>query len=85
MSRVECDTGIGNAVRVSCDSVNYGLRESKIMVTHGTVVVQTKHIYKIDHSFWVSKALLAPKPHQETIYNIMFFKWQFCVNYIRLN
>jgi hypothetical protein len=72
--RVECDTGIGNAVLVSCDSVNYGLRESKIMETHGTVVVQMKHIYKIDHSSWVSKALLTPKPQQETSHDITFFK-----------
>ena len=27
----------------------------------------------------MSKALLAPKPHQETVYDIMFFKWRFCV------
>ena len=34
---------------------------------------------------WLFKALLAPKPHQEHVWNIDNFVWCFCVNYIPLN
>ena len=34
---------------------------------------------------WLSRATLAPKPHQETITDIDEFIWRFCINYILLN
>ena len=34
---------------------------------------------------WLFKAILAPKPHQEHVYNIEDFIWSLCVNYIPLN
>ena len=33
----------------------------------------------------MSKGLLAQNPHQETVYDIVDFKWRLCVNYIKLN
>ena len=33
----------------------------------------------------MSTGLLDPKPQQETVYDIVDFKWWFCVNYIKLN
>ena len=33
----------------------------------------------------MSKGLITPKPHQETVCDIVGFKWRFCVNYIKLN
>jgi hypothetical protein len=34
---------------------------------------------------WLSQALLAPKPHQEHVFNIADYIWRLCVNYIMLN
>ena len=70
----KCDIDTGNASQVLCDNVNFGPQESKIMETHIATLVEMKHIYELDHSSWISKALLAPKPRQETIHDIMFFK-----------
>ena len=81
----ECDVDTGNAAPVSCGNIKYGPRESKEMEKHIGALCHMAHIYEVEHSAWISKALLAPKPHQETIYDIMFFKWRFCVNYICLN
>ena len=81
----ECDINTGNSRLISCVNVNYGPRESKVMENHISVLVQMKHSYQISHSRWMSKGLLAPKPHQENVYGIVDFKWLFCVNYIKLN
>ena len=50
-----------------------------------SVLVQIKHSCQISHSRWMSKLLLAPKPHQETVYDIVDFKWRLYVNCIKLN
>jgi hypothetical protein len=42
------------------------------------------HIEQITDGQWLFKALLEPKPHQETVYNIDDFVWCFCFNYIPL-
>ena len=36
-------------------------------------------------SQWCSKVVLAPKPHQEQVTNIIDFVWRFCVNFRLLN
>ena len=81
----ECDIDTGDAAPISCGNVNYGARESKIMDKHIAALVDMTHAYGIPHSAWMFKGLLAPKPHQTTCYDILNFKWRFCVNYIRLN
>jgi hypothetical protein len=45
-------------------------------------VVQIRQIHD---GQWLFKVLLAPKPHQEQVWNIKDFVWCFCVNYIPLN
>ena len=70
----ECDIDTGDASPVTCGNVNYGPRESKIMEKHIAALVEVNHVYEISTSRWMSKALLAPKPHQESVYDIMFFK-----------
>jgi hypothetical protein len=42
-------------------------------------------IYQIFHGEWLSPALLAPKPHQEHIFDIEDYVWRLCINYIALN
>jgi hypothetical protein len=43
------------------------------------------HIGQVTDGRWLFKALLAPKPHQEHVWDIDKFVWRFCVNYIPLN
>jgi hypothetical protein len=43
------------------------------------------HIRQIHDGEWQSKAILAPKPHQEGVINIFNFVWRFCINYAPLN
>ena len=81
----ECDIDTGNARPISCGNVNYGPIEYKVTEKHISVLVHMKHSYHISHSWWMSKGLLAPKPHQENVYDIVDFKWRFYVNYIKLN
>ena len=38
-----------------------------------------------DNSSWLSRVVLAPKPHQEEILEIYDFIWRFCISYIALN
>ena len=81
----ECDIDTGDATPISCGNVNYGVREAKIMDKHIAALVEMTHAYGIQSSAWMAKGLLAPKPHQTTCYDILNFKWRFCINYIRLN
>ena len=68
----ECDTDTCDAAPVTCGNVNYVPCESKIMEKHIAAFVDMGHIYEIEISTWLSKALLESKPNQETIYDIMF-------------
>ena len=52
------------------------------MENHLVALVKMAPIYEIKYIIWMSKALLAPELHQETIYDIMSFKCRFCGNYI---
>ena len=81
----ECDIETGDAKPILCGNVNYGPRESVIMRKHIKALLNIDHIDQIRQSLWMFPALLAAKPHQETIYDITDFKWRFCVNYINLN
>jgi hypothetical protein len=38
-----------------------------------------------DDSSWLSRIVLAPKPHQEEVLEISDFIWRFCISYIALN
>ena len=81
----ECEINTGINPPVAARKINYGPREAEIMNKHIAVLLDLGHIETSPGSGWLSKALLAPKPHQESIYDIKKFKWRFCVNYIGLN
>ena len=50
-----------------------------------TKLIKLGHVKQIHKGEWLSKPLLAPKPHQENITDINDFILRFCVNYIPLN
>eukprot|EP00957_Ditylum_brightwellii_P212190 15367054-Ditylum_brightwellii.AAC.2 len=50
-----------------------------------TALLHGEFIDEIADGEWLSRATLAPKPHQEAVTSIDDFVWCFCVNYIPLN
>jgi hypothetical protein len=63
----------------------YGPKETPIMRKAIAALKKVGHIHQITDGRWLFKALLAPKPHQEHVWNIDDFVWRVCVNYIPLN
>jgi hypothetical protein len=81
----ECIIDTGTAAPIAVKKINYGEHEIPIMRKCIAKLAEVGHIRQIHEGGWLFKALLAPKPHQEHIYNIDDFVWRFCVNYIPLN
>ena len=81
----ECIIDTGDARPIAVKKILYGERETVIMRRCIAALAKVGHIEQITDGQWLFKALLAPKPHQETVYNIEDFVWRFCVNYIPLN
>ena len=70
----ECHIDTGDAKPIACKNVNYGERESIIMDRHIGVLQKMDHIEQTFLGEWLSRALLAPKPHQEGIYDLANYK-----------
>ena len=81
----ECHIDTGTASPVRCRRVQYGPRESKIMMPMIDKLESLGQIHQIFEGEWLSNGLLAPKPHQENVFDIGNYVWRFCVNYIGLN
>ena len=80
----ECIIDTGNACPIAVKKILYGERETVIMRRCIAALAKVGHIEQITDGHWLFKALLAPKTHQETVYNIKDFVWRFCINYIPL-
>ena len=74
----------GSAQPVACRPPHYGFHEGKIMQESINDLLSNSWIRTCSGP-WLSKAVLAPKPHQELITDIADFVWRFCVNYRALN
>ena len=81
----ECVIDTGSARPIAVKKINYGPREIPKMRACIAALEKVGHIEQIHDGQWLFKCLLAPKPHQEHVYNIAEFVWRFCVNYIPLN
>ncbi len=81
----ECVIDTGTARPIAVKKILYGERKSVIMRRCIAALAKGGHIRQITDRQWLFKALLAAKPHQESVYNIDDFVWRFCVNYIPLN
>jgi hypothetical protein len=75
----------GNASPITIKKIIYGTRKTPIMRKSIAVLEKVGHIKKNHDGQLLFKAMLAPKPHQETVTDIGDFVWRFCVNYIWLN
>ena len=81
----ECEIDTGNAAPIRCKNPTFGPHETPIIEQAIAKLVELKLADQIHDGEWLSKPLLAAKPHQENVTDIADFVWRFCVNYIRLN
>ncbi len=81
----ECVIDTGTSQPIAVKKILYGERKSIIMRRCIAALAEVGHICQITDRQWLFKALLAAKPHQESVYNIDDFVWHFCMNYIPLN
>ena len=81
----ECVIDTGDARPIAVKKILYGKCKTVIMQRCIAALAKVGHIEQITDGQWLLKALLALKPHQETVYNIEDFVWHLCVNYIPLN
>ena len=80
-----CEIDTGNAKPVRCKNPTFGPLETPVMEKAIAKLVELKLCDPIIDGEWLSKPLLAAKPHQENVTDIADFVWRFCVNYIALN
>ena len=81
----ECHIDTGSHPPISCRKVTYGPLESPKIQKAIDQLLDLHQIHQVFDGAWLSKGLLAPKPHQESVTDIDNFVWRFCVNYIPLN
>ena len=80
-----CSIDTGTHPSIACRVVMYGPHETPIVEKAIHKLLSLKQIRQVFDGKWLSKGLLAPKPHQEGISDIENFVWRFCLNYILLN
>ena len=81
--QVVIDTG--DHAPVATKNYRYGMHESPIMQKAIDALLSNDQIGTTTIGRWLSRAVLAEKPHQEQIIDINEFIWWFCINYIPLN
>jgi hypothetical protein len=81
----ECVLDTGSATPTVVQNIHYRIHETPIMQLAIDALLANDQICVDVDSPWLSKAVLAPKPHQEHVTDISEFIWRFCINYIALN
>ena len=75
----------GTAPPVACRRQRYGIHEAKIIEEQAAVLRQNGWTRSCPTGGYCSLIVLAPKPHQESVTNILDFIWRMCVSYRGLN
>lgn len=75
----------GTAPPVACRRQRYGIHESKIIEEQAAILRQNNWTRSCPTGGYCSLIVLAPKPHQESVTNILDFIWRMCVSYRGLN
>jgi hypothetical protein len=75
----------GNRKPTVARNIRYGIHETPIMQKAIKSLLLNDQIEINDDSSWLSRIVLAPKPHQEEVLQIFDFIWRFCISYIALN
>jgi hypothetical protein len=81
----ECVIDTGDSKPTVARNIRYGIHETPIMQKAIESLLANDQIAIDDDSSWLSRIVLAPKPHQEEILEISDFIWRFCISYIALN
>jgi hypothetical protein len=83
----KCHIDTGNAKPTVAKNLRFGFHERPIMQEAIDALLEKDQIVADTESEWLSKPVLAPKPHQENITGdkIDDFIWRFCISYIALN
>ena len=81
----ECEIDTGDAKPIRCKNPNFGPMETPLIEKAIAKLIELGHAGQIHQGEWLSKPILAAKPHQENITDIEDFVWRFCVSYIQLN
>lgn len=83
----ECHIDTGTAKPTVAKGIQFGFHERPIMQDAIDALLQKDQIVPDSESEWLSKPVLAPKPHQEEITGdkIDDFVWRFCISFIALN
>ena len=74
----------GDHTPICCKKPCYGFHESKVMMQQIHTLLGNCWIKKCGGP-WGSLIVLAAKPHQESVTNIVDFIWRMCVSYRALN
>jgi hypothetical protein len=80
-----CEIDTGNHRPIAVKNPTYGPLETPIVEKAINQLVELNMARQVFDGSWLSKGLLAAKPHQENVTDIEDFVWRFCVNYIALN
>ena len=80
-----CEIDTGSAQLIRCRNPSFGPHETPIIEKAIAKLIELGHVHQIHDGEWLSKPLLAAKPHQENVTDIKNFVWRFCVNYVPLN
>ena len=83
----ECHIDTGKAKPTVSKNIRFGMHERPILQAAIDALLDKNQIAPDTESEWLSKPVLAPKPHQEGITGdkIDKFIWRFCISYIALN
>ena len=83
----ECHIDTGKSKPTVAKNLRFGIHERPIMQSAIDSLLEKSQIAPDTESEWLSKPVLAPKPHQEDITGdkIDDFVWRFCISYIALN
>ena len=81
----ECVIDTGDSKPTVARNIRYGIHETPIMQKAIESLLKNDQITIDDDSSWLSRVVLAPKPHQEEVVEISDFIWRFCISYIALN
>ena len=75
----------GTSPPIACRRQKYGINEAKIIEEQAAILRQNNWTRSCPNGGYCSLIVLAPKPHQESVTNILDFVWRMCVSYRGLN
>jgi hypothetical protein len=83
----QCHIDTGKAKPTVAKGIRFGMHEKPIMQKAIDALLQKEQICADSTSEWLSKPVLAPKPHQDNVLgkDVDNFVWRFCISYIALN